>query len=205
MTLPNLKALGMVNRSAIVGDRLLSFDRQLLELSDNIIDCSSPMIVSHCSDCIDYVDVIDSEAPLVMNISTVLKIKSRHDLNLCSIADSEGLLKSSVLAFESITEPTSVIFLTDKFKHGDPVVIICRYGKPVHQLRVNEITSIYGRPRLQNLLTRTWDSGKRFWVNQNTRLYFLDSQLTLPAELKRELLKKQSVCREVQHSNINLI
>ncbi len=183
------KLLQQINGNIIHNCQLENFDRQLLDLISGNYNVSNPMVISDSTQCLNYIDIIDADKPLVINVSTVIKIRERHSLGYAFVARCEEMLGNSVLAFESETQPTSLVILLDEIQNNTPIVAICRYDKNVGYIDVNEITSIYDRSRFENLLIRAWEDNKTFWRNKKTKQYFSSTWLQLPPDLNTALYK----------------
>jgi len=168
-----------------------TFDKQLIRLMSGVYDTTYPMIVSAETSCISYITSVDKDLPLLMNVSTVIKIKDKHAIGYEFVSNCEKMLRESVLAFESLTQSNSIVVLLDEFdqNNGNPIIAVCRNGKDMGlgSVLVNEITSIYDKERFANFLVRSYEEGKTFYKNKKTGLYFTPSKLQLPEDIKYAL------------------
>jgi len=124
-------------------------------------------------------------------VSTVIKIKDKHDIGYEFVSNCEKMLRESVLAFESLTQPESIIILLDEFEvnSGNPIIAICRKDKDmgIGGILINEITSIYDKERFVNFLLRSYECNKTFYKNKKTEQYFTPDRLQLPEDIKYAL------------------
>ena len=146
-----VKELQRINKNIIdQNGHLLSFDKQLIQLMSGVFDTRFPLVINETTHSLDYINQIDSEKPLLINSSTVIKLRDKHDLGYEFVSEIENKLKNSVLAFDSLTQNTSKIILLNEFDEdtGDPMIAICRYDKDMDEgtTIVNEITSVYDLP-----------------------------------------------------------
>lgn len=162
-----------------------SFGTQLINLLSGEFDVTKPMVITGNSNSMSYIDKINPNCPLVINVSTFIKIQNKHSVPLNMINSIENMLKESVLAFESLTEDESIIILTNRNHDlsNDPYIISCRYEKKVGVIQVNEITSFYDKQRFQNFLINTYEQNKTIYKNKKTEQYFNLNRLQLPQEL----------------------
>lgn len=186
----NIEKIKKINKAIIRNDGSIdSFRKQLFNLINGEFDVTKPLILNESSLSIGYVDKIDEEYPLIMNISTFIKIQNKHFLSLELISNLNSLLENSVLAFDSLTENESVVFLTDVNHeiNADPFIITCRYEKKVGYVQVNEITSFYDKRKFQKFLIKTYDADKILYKNKKTEQYFKSARLQLPLDLEYAL------------------
>lgn len=99
--------------------------------------------------------------------------------------NSEAYIRESCLAFESLTQETSIVFVlnrkSDTFEL--PYIAICRTDKKYGEYVVNQITSIYDKEKLESLIQRTYDANKKFYVNEKSRAFIKSAELQLPINL----------------------
>lgn len=188
-----LKLIKKINKTIINPEEgtVDSFDKQLIKLMSGVFDTRYPMVVSLNSECISYAKGIDKDAPLLINVSTVIKIKDKHDIGYEFVSNCERMLKNSVLAFESLTHDNSMIFLLNEFEanNGNPIIAICRYNKDMGLggILVNEITSIYDKKQFAEFIKRSYKADKVFYKNKKTELYFIPNRFQLPEDINYAL------------------
>lgn len=97
------------------------------------------------------------------------------------VSNCEMYLKESVLAFDSYQHDTSKIILLDEVDDdGFPMIAICRENKDMGgNLLLNEITSIYEKEKLEQLLNRSYENDKTFYTNKKTEQYVKSRGLQL--------------------------
>ena len=170
---------------------ILSFDKQLIQLMSGVFDTRFPLVINKTTHSLDYINLIDSEKPLLINSSTVIKLRDKHDLGYEFVSEIENKLKNSVLAFDSLTQNTSKIILLNEFDEdtGDPMIAVCRYDKDMDEgtTIVNEITSVYDKERFINFLTKSYKENKKFFKNEKTEQYFIPIWLQLPEDMRYAL------------------
>lgn len=131
-------------------------------------DYSNPFIVATDSKILKYVSLVDPNYPLIMNVSTVMKLRTKHNLSLYSISNSGEYLKDSLFAFESLTKGTSIVVVLDQYEpiSGLLYIMILRYDKTIGSVSVNEITSFYEKERFERFVERTFNADKKFFKNK---------------------------------------
>lgn len=181
----SIESLKKINKKIIQDNHMESFERQLLKLMDGKFDVRFPLIISPSSNCMQYIKDINREYPVIIKVSTVLKLRNKHDIGYSDIADIESMLSESVLAFDSLTQDTSKVILLDRFdtETGDPTIAVCRLDKKSALTSVNEITSMYDKKQFQNFIIRAYDQGKTFYKNKKTEQYVKSARLQLPIDL----------------------
>lgn len=105
----------------------------------------------------------------------------KHDIGYEFVSNCEMYLKESVLAFDSYQHDTSKIILLDEVDDdGFPMIAICRENKDMGgNLLLNEITSIYEKEKLEQLLNRSYENDKTFYTNKKTEQYVKSRGLQL--------------------------
>ncbi len=179
-----------INKNIVHEDGTIdSFDKQIIDLLSGEFDLTKPLIINSDSSSIPYVDLIWNDLPLVMNVSTFIKLQNKHFLSLGMIRDIEKHLKNSVLAIESMTENESVVIITDLVSNvtNEPYIVTCRYEKKIGMIRVNEITSFYDRRKFENFLINTYEQDKEFYKSKKIEQYLHLNRLQLPQELQYAL------------------
>jgi hypothetical protein len=163
-----------------------SFDRQLIDLSSGVYNVTNPMVVSPESKSIAYAGGLDELKPIVINVSTVIKLREKHQLGYSFVSRINEMLDKSYLAFDSLVQDTSRIFLLDEVGEiqKKPVIAICRYDKNIKMIEVHEITSIYERNDFQEFMRRTFEENKTFYCNDKTKASIKShAGLQLPREI----------------------
>lgn len=186
----NLEKIKKINKTIIhKDDSIDSFEKQLVDLISGDFDITYPMVISEDSSMLNYISLVNEQNPLIMNVTTFIKLQNKHNLEFKMIKNIIALLNDSVLAFESLTEKESVVILTNEFDKttGSPYIITCRFDKKVYSLSVNEITSLYDKQKFDNMLIRTFDENKMFYKNEKTEQYFNLNGLYLSQALKYAL------------------
>lgn len=160
-----------------------SFEKQLSDLYYGTYDVTKPLIVSPDSSCLGYLG-IDVRKPLTMRVKTAWKLREIHHLQHSFTGQCPELLKNSVLAFDSLTQPTSRVIVLDACNEdGDPYIAICRTDRKMNMIEVNEITSLYDKQNFEMFLTKTFHHNKTFFKNRKTELYTKSHRLQLPKEM----------------------
>ena len=163
-----------------------SFDRQLIDLSSGLYNVTNPMVVSPESKSISFAGGVDKSKPIVINVSTVIKLREKHQLGYSFVSRINEMLDKSYLAFDSLVQDTSRIFLLDEVGEiqKKPVIAICRYDKNIKMIEVHEITSIYERNDFQEFMRRTFEENKTFYCNDKTKASIKShAGLQLPREI----------------------
>ena len=189
----NYNIIKKINKKIVHEDGSIdSFEKQLLNLMDGKLDITFPLVIEDNSRCLNYIQDINMNNPLVINASTIIKLKEKHNIGYSDIAEVDILLANSVLAFDSLTQNTSKVILLDKYEEdtNDPMIAVCRFDKDNACISVNEITSIYDKRRFKNFLVKTYDQEKKIYKNKKTELYFKSARLQLPLDLKYALSNK---------------
>lgn len=179
-----------INKAIVHEDGLIdSFDKQLINLISGVYNLVYPLVVSHVSDCVDYVDDVLKNVPIVMNPSTAIKIREKHNIGYAFVSDCEKMIKESVLAFDSLKfGSSSKIILLDEFSDDNkPIIAVLRCNKKVGYIKVNEITSVYDRVNFDRFLVLSYNEGLTFYKNKKTEQYFNSHRSQLPDDLKYAL------------------
>ena len=177
-----IDTLRKINKNIVHEDgTITSFDKQLIQLMSGIYDTRYPLIVADSTHSLDYIEDFATDNPLVMNVSTVIKLREKHDIGYEFVSNCEMYLKESVLAFDSYQQDTSKIILLDEVDDdGFPMIAICRENKDMGgNLLLNEITSIYEKEKLEQLLNRSYENDKTFYTNKKTEQYVKSRGLQL--------------------------
>ena len=141
-----------------------SLEKQLLEFEYGIKEYYHPFVINQNSDKLKYAKV--SSKPLFLNISTVQKLKSKHNMDLKFLLNLNEITRNSVFGFDSIQHESSKIFVTnEKNEKKYSIIFVIREDKKAGVYTVNELTSIYDRKNLQNLIDRTIEKGCSIYIN----------------------------------------
>ena len=166
---------------------LKSWEKQLLEYEyskDKIF--LHPFVLDDNSDAFKFADITNK--PIVINKTTIDKIKTKHDIDLLFLIDLNNIIKNPVFALDSKTQETSKIFVTEKTNSiGNPIIYILREDKKLATYKVNEVTSVYDKKNLQNLIDNTLEQGGKIYINPE-KIKILEK---LPYKL--ELEKKSKI------------
>lgn len=168
----SLEELRRINSDVVHEDGSIdSFDRQLIDLSSGVYNVRNPMIVSPESKTISYAVGLDELKPIVINVSTVIKLREKHQLGYAFVSRINEMLDKSYLAFDSLVQDTSRIFLLDESSElqAYPLIAVCRYDKNIKMVEVNEITSIYEKIDFEKFLLKTYENNKNFYCNEKTK------------------------------------
>lgn len=183
----SIEELKRINSDIVHEDGSIdSFDRQLIDLSSGVYNVTNPMVVSPESKSIAFAGGLDESKPIVINVSTVIKLREKHQLGYAFVSRINEMLDKSYLAFDSLVQDTSRIFLLDEVGkiQKNPVIAICRYDKNIKMIEVNEITSIYERNDFQDFMLRTFEENKTFYCNEKTKASIKShAGLQLPREI----------------------
>lgn len=71
------------------------------------------MVISSNSKCLDYINS-NITNPILINVSTVIKIKEKHDIGYAFVSDSEEMIQNSIFAFDSLSHYTSKIIVLNE-------------------------------------------------------------------------------------------
>ena len=178
-----IKELQRINKNIIdQNGQLLSFDKQLIQLMSGVFDTRYPLVIAPNTRSLSYINDLNPNNCLVMNSSTVIKLREKHDLGFEFVSNCERYLQESLLAFESYKHETSkVILLREVDDDGFPMVAICRQDKSVgRMIFINEITSIYDKQNLSRLISATYEMDKMFFKNKKIEQYIRSIGLQLP-------------------------
>lgn len=182
----NIAKLKRINKNIVHEDGTIdSFDKQLIQLMSGIFDTRYPLIISENTNSLDYIEGFTIDSPLTMNVSTVVKLREKHDMGYEFVSNCERYLKESVLAFDSLQfESSKVVLLDELDDDGYPMIAICRENKELGgNLLVNEITSVYDKEKLENLISRTFSLNKMFYKNKKTEQYMKSIGFQFPQGL----------------------
>lgn len=205
-----LDKIRRINKSIIKENGTIeSFDKQLIELMSGRYDTRFPMVISSNSKCLDYINsnIIN---PILINVSTVIKIKEKHDIGYAFVSDSEEMIQNSIFAFDSLSHDTSkIIVLNEVDDENNPIIAVVRFNKKMGRdaILINEITSIYEKERLSNLIEKTYNADKMFYKNKIEHIRSIgfslpkDVEYALSENYDRACFTKSQVKRDL--SNIS--
>lgn len=205
-----LDKIRRINKSIIKENGTIeSFDKQLIELMSGRYDTRFPMVISSNSKCLDYINS-NITNPILINVSTVIKIKEKHDIGYAFVSDSEEMIQNSIFAFDSLSHDTSkIIVLNEVDDENNPIIAVVRFNKKMGRdaILINEITSIYEKERLSNLIEKTYDADKMFYKNKIEHIRSIgfslpkDVEYALSENYDRACFTKSQVKRDL--SNIS--
>lgn len=205
-----LDKIRRINKSIIKENGTIeSFDKQLIELMSGRYDTRFPMVISSNSKCLDYINS-NITNPILINVSTVIKIKEKHDIGYAFVSDSEEMIQNSIFAFDSLSHDTSkIIVLNEVDDENNPIIAVVRFNKKMGRdaILINEITSIYEKERLSNLIEKTYNANKMFYKNKIEHIRSIgfslpkDVEYALSENYDRACFTKSQVKRDL--SNIS--
>lgn len=205
-----LDKIRRINKSIIKENGTIeSFDKQLIELMSGRYDTRFPMVISSNSKCLDYINS-NITNPILINVSTVIKIKEKHDIGYAFVSDSEEMIQNSIFAFDSLSHYTSkIIVLNEVDDENNPIIAVVRFNKKMGRdaILINEITSIYEKERLSNLIEKTYNADKMFYKNKIEHIRSIgfslpkDVEYALSENYDRACFTKSQVKRDL--SNIS--
>lgn len=178
----NTELIRKINKEIVHNDGTIdSFDKQLIQLISGVYDTRFPLVISENTNSLNYIEGFSVNNPLVMNVSTVIKLREKHDIGYAFVSNCEKYLEESVLAFDSYQHDTSKIILLEEVDDdGFPMIAICRENKDMGgNFMLNEITSIYEKEKLEQLLNRSYDKNAKFYTNEKTERYIKSIGLQL--------------------------
>lgn len=207
----NQESVRRINQKLIQKDgSMKSFTVQLLEYEYGIYPNSLPFVVSNTTMFLNGVDI--DNYPLIINQSTVEHIKNKHDINNSFIMHLEKMLRNNVLVMESRKHEDSLVVVTDYFdQKKKPIIVIVRKGFYTGYVLTNQITSVYGKTHLKDLIEATYNDGLQFYPNKKTRHFISSQRLQLPPDVIRALsydhnIPHASLCqdRKSKHKKLSL-
>ena len=93
----------------------------------------------------------------------------------------DKLINNSVFAFDSIQNKSRIFVLNQKINNN--LIIFTVKESKINDVVCNEITSVYDRVNLQNLIKLTCDAQKKFYINPDNEIEFLNLDLTIPTKM----------------------
>lgn len=145
--------------------KLKSWETQLLDYEYNIRNAREPLVVNNNSKKLLFSGIDDR--PILINTSTIEKIKKVHNLDLKFLINLKGVINNPLFAIDSIQHSDSKLYVTNKKnKEGLPIIFIIRKDKNIAETyKVNEIASVYDKKNLQNLINKTIENGGKIYLN----------------------------------------
>ena len=139
-----IDTLRKINKNIVHDDGTIdSFERQLIDFMFGEYDYNYPFVISTNSEGLKLVMDIDLDKPLCIDVKTVIKCERKHSLDLSFVSHIDDYIRESCLAFESLTQETSIVFVlnrkSDTFEL--PYIAICRTDKKCgeHGLTIGEL------------------------------------------------------------------
>lgn len=156
----------------------VDYKEQLLRYEFKILDNTKPILINRNSKKLEYANINDN--PLVIEPKIIEKIKNKHNLNLEFLIKLDELIDNSVFAFDSIQHDTSKIFVLNEKNNDNQIIFIVRENKEMKNILVNEVTSVYDKEKLQNLINITCNQGKNVYINPEKEIDFLSLNFSVP-------------------------
>jgi len=145
--------------------KLKSWETQLLDYEYNIRNAREPLVVNNNSKKLLFSGIDDR--PILINTSTIEKIKKVHNLDLKFLINLKGVINNPLFAIDSIQHSDSKLYVTNKKnKEGLSIIFVIRKDKNIAETyKVNEIASVYDKKNLQNLINKTIENGGKIYLN----------------------------------------
>lgn len=157
-----------------------SYKEQLLRYELKVLDNKSAILINKNSEKLEYANI--NSNPLVIEPKIIEKIKTKHQLNLEFLIKLDELVQNSVFAFDSIQHDTSKIFVLNEKNNNNQIIFVVRENKQEKHILVNEVTSVYDKEKLQNLINTTCKQGKNVYINPEKENEFLKLNFIVPLE-----------------------
>lgn len=155
-----------------------SYKEQLLRYELKVLDNKNAILINENSEKLKYANI--NSNPLVIEPKTIEKIKTKHQLNLEFLIRLDELVQNSIFAFDSIQHDTSKIFVLNEKNNNNQIIFIVRENKQEKHILVNEVTSVYDKEKLQNLINITCNQGKNVYINPEKEIEFLSLNFSVP-------------------------
>lgn len=155
-----------------------SYKEQLLRYELKVLDNKNAILINENSEKLEYANI--NSNPLVIEPKTIEKIKTKHQLNLEFLIKLDELVQNSIFAFDSIQHDTSKIFVLNEKNNKNQIIFIVRENKQEKHILVNEVTSVYDKEKLQNLINITCNQGKNVYINPEKEIEFLSLNFSVP-------------------------
>lgn len=182
-----------INKSLYKNDGTLKSFKEQLE--DNIRNSS--LVVADNS-----LDLIDNNYPITIAPSTIDKIIEKHDISMEELYDLPEKLKNYVLVTKSQNREDSIIVFVEQFDNQNrPIMVSIAIDKPLARLKINEITSIYGRNNAKAFITNLINDNKALKVNDKKIKNWLSS---IGVQFSKELANSLFIDTSISQSNTNV-
>ena len=199
-----------INPKIITEDgRIASFKEQLFDVISGTYDTTYPLVVSGESKCLQYIEGINENYPIVFRPGKVFKLVNDHQLDYAFIGNLEKEISNSVFAFDSRSEEkTKVLLLDKKDLEGNRIIVAIQTNQKAGYVSVNRVASAYGKRDIERFLTLTYDEDYKFYKNQKTGQFIVSNKLQLPTGLitalsdnnYRQTFTKSQVEAEITHN-----
>ena len=191
----------------------VDYKEQLLKYEYKLLKTNQLIMINIDSQKLNYACIKNN--PLLIDITTIAKIKTKHNLNLEFLIKLDKLIDNSVFAFDSIQHDTSKIFVLNEKNNNNQIIAIVRENKEMQNILVNEVTSVYDKEKLQNLINITCNQGKNVYINPEKENEFLSLNFIVPLdriynideisyEAEREIDDKYNLTQE-EKNKINTV
>lgn len=191
----------------------VDYKEQLLKYEYKLLKTNQLIMINIDSQKLNYACIKNN--PLLIDTTTIAKIKTKHNLNLEFLIKLDKLIDNSVFAFDSIQHDTSKIFVLNEKNNNNQIIAIVRENKEMQNILVNEVTSVYDKEKLQNLINITCNQGKNVYINPEKENEFLSLNFIVPLdriynideisyEAEREIDDKYNLTQE-EKNKINTV
>lgn len=161
-------------------DNELDYKSQLLKYTLGILNQGEPIIIDINSKNLSYANIKKSSM-IVIKKQTMKKIQEKHKIPGDILINLDKLINNSVFAFDSIQNKSRIFVLNQKLNNN--LIIFTVKESKINDVVCNEITSVYDRVNLQNLIQVTCDAQKNFYINPDNEIEFLNLDLTIPTKM----------------------
>ena len=161
-------------------DHELDYKSQLLKYTLGILNPGEPIIVHINSNNLSYANIKKSSM-IIIKTQTMKKIQEKHKIPGDILINLDKLINNSVFAFDSIQNKSRIFVLNQKINNN--LIIFTVKESKINDVVCNEITSVYDRVNLQNLIKLTCDAQKKFYINPDNEIEFLNLDLTIPTKM----------------------
>lgn len=191
----------------------VDYKEQLLKYEYKLLKTNQLIMINIDSQKLNYACIKNN--PLLIDTTTIAKIKTKHNLNLEFLIKLDKLIDNSVFAFDSIQHDTSKIFVLNEKNNNNQIIAIVRENKEMQNILVNEVTSVYDKEKLQNLINITCNQGKNVYINPEKEIEFLSLNFSVPLnriynideisyETEKEICDKYNLTQE-EKEKINIL
>lgn len=191
----------------------VDYKEQLLKYEYKLLKTNQLIMINIDSQKLNYACIKNN--PLLIDTTTIAKIKTKHNLNLEFLIKLDKLIDNSVFAFDSIQHDTSKIFVLNEKNNNNQIIAIVKENKEMQNILVNEVTSVYDKEKLQNLINITCNQGKNVYINPEKENEFLSLNFIVPLdriynideisyEAEREIDDKYNLTQE-EKNKINTV